>query len=180
MRHNKWNKYLKIACSWILIFSMCFLSLNTVNASAEDTTAFESESETGDTEAFTSDTEIESEPSTDQFTSESEETKQETEKQIPDSIEVEQLNAEIQNRVANGEVPSTDRVEYVDVNGNSIENAPTTIELGTIADHKDLTITGKNYEFKSARVNGKDCVYIGKYNDTVYYSTDGVIAIKQL
>lgn len=183
MRHNKWNKYLKIACSWILIFSMCFLFLNTVNASAEDTTAFESESETGDTEALTSDTEIsdteiESEPSTDQFTSESEETKQETEKQIPDSIEVEQLNAEIQNRVANGEVPSTDRVEYVDVNGNSIENAPTTIELGTIADHKDLAIAGKNYEFKSARVKGKDCVYIGKYNDTVYYSTDGVIAIK--
>lgn len=183
MRHNKWNKYLKIACSWILIFSMCFLSLNTVNASAEDTNAFESESETGDTEALTSDTEIsdteiESEPSTDQFTSESEETKQETEKQIPDSIEVEQLNAEIQNRVANGEVPSTDRVKYVDVNGNSIENAPTTIELGTIADHKDLAITEKHYEFKSARVNGKDCVYIGKYNDTVYYSTDGVIAIK--
>ena len=183
MRHNKWNKCLKIACSWILIFSMCFLSLNTVNASAEDTNAFESESETGDTEAFTSDTEIsdteiESEPSTDQVTSESEETKQETEKQIPDSIEVAQLNAEIQNRVVNGEVPSTDRVEYVDVNGNSIENAPTTIELGTIADHKDLAITGKNYEFKSARVNGKDCVYIGKYNDTVYYSTDGVIAIK--
>ena len=162
---------------------MCFLSLNTVNASAEDTNAFESESETGDTEAFTSDTEIsdteiESEPSTDQFTSESEETKQETEKQIPDSIEVEQLNAEIQNRVANGEVPSTDRVEYVDVNGSPIENAPTTIELGTIAEHKDLAITGKHYEFKSARINGKDCVYIGKYNDTVYYSTDGVIAIK--
>lgn len=183
MRHNKWNKYLKIACSWILIFSMCFLSLNTVNASAEDTNAFESESETGDTEALTSDTEIsdteiESEPSIDQVTSESEETKQETEKQIPDSIEVAQLNAEIQNRVVNGEVPSTDRVEYVDVNGNPIENAPTTIELGTIADHKDLAITGKNYEFKSARVNGKDCVYIGKYNDTVYYSTDGVIAIK--
>ena len=183
MRHNKWNKYLKIACSWILIFSMCFLSMNTVNASAEDTTAFESESETGDTEAFTSDTEIsdteiESEPSTDQFTSENEETKQETEKQIQDSIEVAQLNAEIQNRVVNGEVPSTDRVEYVDEKGKIIEGAPTTIELGTIADHKDLAITGKNYEFKSARVNGKDCVYIGKYNDTVYYSTDGVIAIK--
>lgn len=178
MRHNKWNKYLKIACSWILIFSMCFLSLNTVNASAEDRTAFESESETGDTEAFTSDTEIESEPSTDQFTSESEETKQETEKQIPDSIEVAQLNAEIQNRVVNGEVPSTDRVEYVDEKGKIIEGAPTTIELGTIADHKDLAITGKHYEFKSARINGKDCVYIGKYNDTVYYSTDGVIAIK--
>lgn len=183
MRHNKWNKCLKIACSWILIFSMCFLSLNTVNASAEDTTAFESESETGDTEAFTSDTEIsdteiESEPSTDQFTSENEETKQETEKQIPDSIEVAQLNAEIQNRVVNGEVPSTDRVEYVDVNGNSIENAPKTIELGTIADHKELSIEGRHFEFKSAKVDGKNCVYIGKYNDTIYYSTDGVIAIK--
>ena len=183
MRHNKWNKYLKIACSWILIFSMCFLSLNTVNASAEDTNAFESESETGDTEAFTSDTEIsdteiESEPSTDQVTSESEETKQETEKQIPDSIKVDQLNTEIQNRVANGEVPSTDRVEYVDVNGNHIENAPTTIELGTIADHKELSIEDRHFEFKSAKVDGKNCVYIGKYNDTVYYSTDGVIAIK--
>lgn len=183
MRYNKRNKYFKIACSWILIFSMCFLSLNTVNASAEDTTAFESESETGDTEAFTSDTEIsdtetESEPSTDQFISENEETKQETEKQIPDSIKVDQLNAEIQNRVVNGEVPSTDRVEYVDQDGKMIEGAPTTIELGTIADHKDLAITGKHFEFKSARINGKDCVYIGKYNDTVYYSTDGVIAIK--
>lgn len=183
MRHNKWKKYLKIACSWILIFSMCILSMNTVNASAKDTTAFESESKTVDTEAFTSDTEnsnteIESEPSTDQFISENEETKQETEKQILDSIKVDQLNAEIQNRVANGEVPSTDRVEYVDEKGKIIEGAPTTIELGTIADHKDLAITGKNYEFKSARVNGKDCVYIGKYNDTVYYSTDGVIAIK--
>ena len=183
MRHNKWKKYLKIACSWILIFSMCILSMNTVNASAKDTTAFESESKTVDTEAFTSDTEnsnteIESEPSTDQFISENAETKQETEKQILDSIKVDQLNAEIQNRVANGEVPSTDRVEYVDEKGKIIEGAPTTIELGTIADHKDLAITGKNYEFKSARVNGKDCVYIGKYNDTVYYSTDGVIAIK--
>ena len=183
MRHNKWNKCLKIACSWILIFSMCFLSLNTVNASAEGTTAFESESETGDTEAFTSDTEIsdteiESEPSTDQVTSESEETKQETEKQIPDSIEVAQLNTEIQNRVANGEVPSTDRVKYVDEDGKMIEGAPTTIELGKISDHTEITIADKNYEFKSARVNGKDCVYIGKYNDTVYYSTDGVIAIK--
>lgn len=183
MRHNKWKKYLKIACSWILIFSMCILSMNTVNALAKDTTAFESESKTVDTEAFTSDTEnsnteIESEPSTDQFISENKETKQETEKQILDSIEVDQLNAEIQNRVANGEVPSTDRVEYVDEKGKIIEGAPTTIELGTIADHKDLAITGKNYEFKSARVNGKDCVYIGKYNDTVYYSTDGVIAIK--
>lgn len=162
---------------------MCFLSLNTVNASAEDTTAFESESETGDTEAFTSDTEIsdteiESETSTDQFTSESEETKQETEKQIPDSIEVEQLNAEIQNRVANGEVPSTDRVKYVDEDGKTIEGAPTTIELGKISDHTEITIADKNYEFKNAKVSDEDCVFIGQYENYIYYSTDGNIAKK--
>ena len=29
-----------------------------------------------------------------------------------------------------------------------------------------------------AKVDGKNCVYIGKYNGTIYYSTDGVIAIK--
>lgn len=151
MRHNKWNKCLKIACSWILIFSMCFLSLNTVNASAEDTNAFESESE---------------------------ETKQETEKQIPDSIEVEQLNAEIQNRVANGEVPSTDRVKYVDEDGKMIEGAPTTIELGKISDHTEITIADKNYEFKNAKVSDEDCVFIGQYENYIYYSTDGNIAKK--
>ena len=160
MRHNKWNKYLKIACSWILIFSMCFLSLNTVNASAEDTTAFESE------------------PSTDQFTSENEETKQETEKQIPDSIKVDQLNAEIQNRVVNGEAPSTDRVEYVDEKGKIIEGAPTTIKLGKISDHTEITIPDKKYEFKNAKVSDEDCVFIGQYENYIYYSTDGNIAKK--
>ena len=160
MRHNKWNKCLKIACSWILIFSMCFLSLNTVNASAEDTTAFESE------------------PSTDQVTSESEETKQETEKQIPDSIKVDQLNAEIQNRVANGEVPSTDRVEYVDEKGKIIEGAPTTIELGKISDHTEITIADKKYEFKNAKVSDEDCSFIGVYKDTVYWSSDNINANK--
>ena len=160
MRHNKWNKYLKIACSWILIFSMCFLSLNTVNASAEDTTAFESE------------------PSTDQFTSENEETKQETEKPIPDSIKVDQLNAEIQNRVVNGEVPSTDRVKYVDEDGKMIEGAPTTIKLGKISDHTEITIPDKKYEFKNAKVSDEDCVFIGQYENYIYYSTDGNIAKK--
>lgn len=139
---------------------MCFLSLNTVNASAEDTTAFESE------------------PSTDQFTSENEETKQETEKQIPDSIKVDQLNAEIQNRVANGEVPSTDRVKYVDEKGKIIEGAPTTIELGKISDHTEITIADKKYEFKNAKVSDEDCVFIGQYENYIYYSTDGNIAKK--
>lgn len=30
MRHNIWKKYLKILYSWILILSICFLSLNVV------------------------------------------------------------------------------------------------------------------------------------------------------
>lgn len=139
---------------------MCFLSLNTVNASAEDTTAFESE------------------PSTDQFTSENEETKQETEKPIPDSIKVDQLNAEIQNRVVNGEVPSTDRVKYVDEDGKMIEGAPTTIKLGKISDHTEITIPDKKYEFKNAKVSDEDCVFIGQYENYIYYSTDGNIAKK--
>ena len=33
MRHNIWKKYLKIVCSWILIFSICGLSLNVTEAS---------------------------------------------------------------------------------------------------------------------------------------------------
>ena len=36
MRHNIWKKYIKILCSWILILSICFLSLNVV-VEASDT-----------------------------------------------------------------------------------------------------------------------------------------------
>ena len=39
MRHNIWKKYLKILCSWILILSICFLSLNVV-VEASDTDSF--------------------------------------------------------------------------------------------------------------------------------------------
>lgn len=187
MRHNKRNKYFKIACSWILIFSMCFLSLNTVNVSAEDTTAFESEPST---DQFTSENEeIEqvatedtdkSEESTEQIIDNDGGTEQPEELNVPESISVQSLDEALQISVANGDEQTTDRVEYVDANGKAIDGAPTTIELGNIEDHKELTISGsgKNYEFKSARVKGKDCVYIGKYENTVYYSTDGKIAIK--
>ena len=169
MRHNKRNKYFKIACSWILIFSMCFLSLNTVNVSAEDTTAFESEPST---DQFTSENEeIEqvatedtdkSEESTEQIIDNDGGTEQPEELNVPESISVQSLDEALQISVANGDEQTTDRVEYVDANGKAIDGAPTTIELGNIEDHKELTISGsgKNYEFKSARVKGKDCVYI--------------------
>lgn len=46
----------------------------------------------------------------------------------------------MQRSVANGDEQTTDRVEYVDVNGTAIEGAPTTIELGNIDDHKNLRL----------------------------------------
>ena len=137
------------------------------------------EQETDTTETTESETEI-SEKSSEQIIDNEKSTEQASDEQLPDTISVQSLNIAMQRSVANGDEQTTDRVEYVDANGKAIDGAPTTIELGNIEDHKELTISGsgKNYEFKSARVNGKDCVYIGKYNDTVYYSTDGVIAIK--
>ena len=182
MRHKNWKTYLKIACSWLLIFSICFMNLETVSASEDETSVVTEQEETQDTEAFTSETDAqqtETEQTSEQFTSETEtETSAETEEQIPDSIEVAQLNAEIQNRVVNGEVPSTDRVKYVDESGNAIEGAPETIELGKISDHSELNISDKDYEFKSAKVNDADCSFIGVYKDTVYWSSDNINANK--
>ena len=101
-----------------------------------------------------------------------------TDMDAPEQISVQSLEEELLAVAENGEEASTDRVEYVDVNGNPIAGAPSVIKFGAIADHKELSIEGRHFEFKSAKVNGKNCVYIGKYNDTIYYSTDGVIAIK--
>lgn len=37
MKQNRWNKYLKIICSGLLILSMCFSSLDTALVFAENT-----------------------------------------------------------------------------------------------------------------------------------------------
>lgn len=100
------------------------------------------------------------------------------ESEAPDKISVTKLDEELEKREASGNTTSTDRVEYVDANGNPIPGAPTRIEFGDIKDHQELQIPDKHYDFKSAKVNDKECVYIGKYNDVIYYSTDGVIAVK--
>lgn len=161
MRHNIWKKYLKILCSWILILSICFLSLNVV--------------------VEASDTDREMKPVSEQQ-SETEETidigEQITDLNAPEQMSVQSLEEELLAVAENGEEASTNRVEYVDVNGNPITGAPSVIQFGAIADHKELSIEGRHFEFKSAKVDGKNCVYIGKYNGTIYYSTDGVIAIK--
>ena len=182
MRHKNWKTYLKIACSWLLIFSICFMNLETVSASEDETSVVTEQEETQDTEAFTSETDAqqtETEQTSEQFTSETEtETSAETEEQIPDSIEVEKLEKEIQEATSNGQVPTTKLVEYVDESGNAIEGAPETIELGKISDHSELNISDKDYEFKSAKVNNADCSFIGVYKDTVYWSSDNINANK--
>ena len=121
-----------------------------------------------------------SEESTEQIIDNDGGTEQSEELNVPESISVQSLDEALQISVANGDenATSTDRVEYVDVNGKPIVGAPSVIGVGAIADHKELDIVGRHFEFKSAKVDGKNCVYIGKYNDTIYYSTDGVIAIK--
>lgn len=156
MKNKHIKKFLYIVCSLFLVFSMCVPNFN-LNVSADEPQNTQTQ-EISETE---NDSDV---PATETNTPESN-------KEVPDQISVQTLEQTPSD-------DSTDRVEYVDEKGKIIEGAPTTIELGTIAEHKDLAITGKHYEFKSARINGKDCVYIGKYNDTVYYSTDGVIAIK--
>ena len=200
MRHNIWKKYLKIVCSWILIFSICGLSLNVTEASgagvemereSQETVDFISDIENQETEPET-ETPVETEEPTESEVPTETETPVEPENPVeiedsadqttdldaPEQMSVQSLEEELLAVAENGEEASTDRVEYVDVNGNPIAGAPSVIKFGAIADHKELSIEGRHFEFKSAKVNGKNCVYIGKYNDTIYYSTDGVIAIK--
>lgn len=174
MRHKIGKKYLKIACSWILIFSICFLSWNTVPAFEEDT--FISEEGTYEDSADEDQDQQPDDIVSDGEESDQEPEEQEPEDQIPDSLKVEVLDAEIKKELANGEEPYTDCVEYVDETGNPIAGAPVTISLGKIEDHISLFGTDKNYEFKSARVDGADIVFIGKYKDNLYYSTDGIDA----
>ena len=187
MKQNRWNKYLKIICSWLLILSMCFLSLDTAIVSAENRSPVNTESEmTGSQDdestpvenesSMESDPESASEPNENTSTGES--STDNTVSDVPEEISVQSLEEAVQEIDAKGEASSTDRVEYVDPKGALISGAPTTIAYGNISEHKDLSIEGRHFDFLSAKVNGKDCVYIGEYNGVLYYSTDGVIAIK--
>ena len=166
---------------------MCFLSLDTAIVSAENRSPVNTESEmTGSQDeestpvenesSMESDPESASEPNENTSTGES--STDNTVSDVPEEISVQSLEEAVQEIDAKGEASSTDRVEYVDPKGALISGAPTTIAYGNISDHKDLSIEGRHFDFLSAKVNGKDCVYIGEYNGVLYYSTDGVIAIK--
>lgn len=166
---------------------MCFLSLDTAIVSAENRSPVNTESEmTGSQDeestpvenesSMESDPESVSEPNENTSTGES--STDNTVSDVPEEISVQSLEESVQEIDAKGEASSTDRVAYVDPKGTPISGAPTTIAYGNISDHKDLSIEGRHFDFLSAKVNGKDCVYIGEYNGVLYYSTDGVIAIK--
>lgn len=166
---------------------MCFLSLDTAIVSAENRSPVNTESEmTGSQDeestpvenesSMESDPESASEPNENTSTGES--STDNTVSDAPEEISVQSLEEAVQEIDAKGEASSTGRVEYVDPKGTPISGAPTTIAYGNISDHKDLSIEGRHFDFLSAKVNGKDCVYIGEYNGVLYYSTDGVIAIK--
>lgn len=166
---------------------MCFLSLDTAIVSAENRSPVNTESEmTGSQDdestpvenesSMESDPESASEPNENTSTGESSTVN--TVSDAPEEISVQSLEEAVQEIDAKGEASSTNRVEYVDPKGTPISGAPTTIAYGNISDHKDLSMEGRHFDFLSAKVNGKDCVYIGEYNGVLYYSTDGVIAIK--
>lgn len=171
MRHNIWKKYLKIICSWILIFSICGLSLNVTEASGA---GVEMERESQETVDFISDIENqETEPeilADDEQLSESEqivESEKEPENPVeiedssdqitdldaPEQMSVQSLEEELLAVAENGEEASTDRVAYVDVNGNPIAEAPSVIGFGAIADHKELSIEGRHMgKFTNAQI----------------------------
>lgn len=156
MKNKHIKKFLYIACSLFLVFFMCVPNFN-LNVSADEPQNTQTQ-EISETE---NDSDV---PATETNTPESN-------KEVPDQISVQTLEQTQSD-------DSTDRVEYVDAKGTLINGAPTTIAYGNISEHKALLIDGKHFDFLSAKVNGKDCVYIGEYNGVLYYSTDGVIAIK--
>ena len=102
MRHNIWKKYLKILCSWILILSICFLSLNVViEASGTDTEmkpASEQQSETE--ELIDAGKQSETEYSADQI----------TDLDAPEQMSVQSLEEELLAVAENGEETATNRV----------------------------------------------------------------------
>ena len=126
MKQNRWNKYLKIICSWLLILSMCFLSLDTAIVSAENRSPVNTESEmTGSQDdestpvenesSMESDPESASEPNENTSTGES--STDNTVSDVPEEISVQSLEEAVQEIDAKGEASSTDRVEYVDPKG---------------------------------------------------------------
>lgn len=86
------------------------------------------EQEKDTTETKESETEI-SEKSSEQIIDNEKSTEQASDEQLPDTISVQSFNIAMQRSVTNGNEQTTNRVEYVDVNGNPITGAPSVIQF---------------------------------------------------
>ena len=74
-------------------------------------------------------------------------------------------------------------VRVVDQNGNVLSGGEvlSEIPMGWISDANipdSLALDSGNYDFLEARVGTSKCVFVGKYQDTVYFSNDGVSAVE--
>ena len=166
------RKSIKKSVAFVIALVMCFVSLQNFSVYADENTDSNEK-----TQEQIDNTETDQKGETQQSEQESntDDIQESTDNNASQTISVQTLENEASVQTDD----FTDRVEYVDVNGNAIEGSPATIPLGNMSEHKELNISDtKHYEFKSAQVNGKNVVFIGEYNNTVYYSTDGVIAIK--
>ncbi len=77
-----------------------------------------------------------------------------------------------------GEPPETISVQVWDQENKVLEEEKT-IPMGWIKNagiEEDIEKDGKTYHFCGALVKNTRCVFIGKYEDTIYYSTDGYSA----
>lgn len=106
---------------------------------------------------------------------------EEPEAENPDIISVQTLEA----KVTAGEIRADDVITDFDVKdteGHPLE-APviTGIRLGWVRNaglQDELELSGKHYTLKGVKVDGKECLYITKYNNDYYYSYDGESGIK--
>ncbi len=74
-------------------------------------------------------------------------------------------------------------VRVIDQFGNVLSGGevPSQIPMGWIEKAgipASLALDSGNYDFVEARVGESKCVFVGKYQDTVYYSNDGVSAVE--
>lgn len=194
--NNKTKKLLLKISSITLAAMLCLTSINAnvifpVNAEGEDTDITETTEEPGTTSDPVEPAEGETtEPAAPETTPEAEPeaqpeetpapeeqpTQAETEEELPATMSMARLMAAPK---AAGNI----EVVVKDTQGNNLQSDKT-INDGWIKEQYDNgtidhEITGeKNYSFAGAFVGDTPCVYIAKIGNDVYYSSDGVSAVK--
>lgn len=106
---------------------------------------------------------------------------EESEAENPDIISVQTLEA----KATAGEIRADDVITVFDVKdteGNQLPGSGITdFRLGWVRNAglpDELELSGNHYMLKGVKVDGKECLYITKYNNDYYYSYDGESGIK--